>query len=252
MSKRKMSNRDKMMLYILGAFAILALVYFFVFAKLNEKKATLVAENATLQTEVSELETMDAQKDAVLEDTKEHQQMIADVLSKFPSDVRVQNVIYDLNEMYESIPDVNISSEGYNMNELFYTAAGSVEEGAVSADAADGTTIQKTQEASIAAVTADTPASEVVSAAANYTGYKSTITVAFTAPYASLKKVVDYINNSEDRMTITDISMTKSDDTVDLTCSMTICMYSITGTGELYEQPEIKNDNAGVNNIFRN
>jgi hypothetical protein len=104
----------------------------------------------------------------------------------------------------------------------------------------------------VAAITSETPVSEVVSAAADYTGYRSDVTVAFTAPYKSVKKVVDYINESDDRMTITSMSMSSSDDTKDLTCSMSLSMYAISGTGEIYNQPDVSNGNTGVDNIFRN
>ena len=66
-TKKKMSNRDKMMLFIFGAILIVAAAYFLVFAKMNERKDTLKTENETLSQEVQKLETMEAQKDSVLE-----------------------------------------------------------------------------------------------------------------------------------------------------------------------------------------
>lgn len=63
-TKKKMSNRDKMMLFIFGAILIVAAAYFLVFAKMNERKDTLKTENETLSQEVQKLETMEAQKTA--------------------------------------------------------------------------------------------------------------------------------------------------------------------------------------------
>lgn len=230
--KKKMSNRDKKILLIFGAILIVAASYFLVFTKMSEKKSTLVAENATLQQEVSELEAMKARETAVKEETADYQELIGNVLSQFPPEVRTQNAIYDLHEMYTSIDDVKIQSESYNMNQIFY------QQGAV---AAEGTTPDQqnvTVGATGAAVTRDSLASDVVSAAANYTGYRSDVAVAFTAPYSSVKKIVNFINDSEDRMTITDISATKDAESELLTCSMTVSMYAISGSGE-YEAPEI-------------
>ena len=127
-TKKKMSNRDKMMLFIFGAILIVAAAYFLVFAKMNEKRSALEAENTTLSQEVSKQETMEAQKDSVLEETKQTQLDVADVLSKFPAEVRTEDAIYDLNDMYESISDVKIESESFNMNQLFY------QQGAVDTD----------------------------------------------------------------------------------------------------------------------
>ena len=86
-TKKKMSNRDKMMLFIFGAILIVAAAYFLVFAKMNEKRSALEAENTTLSQEVSKLETMEAQKDSVLEETKQTQLDVADVLSKFSKSI---------------------------------------------------------------------------------------------------------------------------------------------------------------------
>lgn len=252
-TKKKMSNRDKMMLFIFGAILIVAAAYFLVFAKMNEKKSALAAENATLSQEVSKLETMEAQKDSVLEETKQTQLNVADVLSKFPAEVRTEDVIYDLNNMYESISDVKIQSESFNMNQLFYQQGAVSGEGgeAAPADTSGTAGTEKANPASVAAITSDTPTTDVISAAADYTGYRSTVNVTFTSTYDSLKKVVDFINKSKDRMTISTISMTSGDEDGVLSCSMTVDMYAISGTGEVYESPNVSNGNTGVDNIFR-
>lgn len=244
--KKKMSDRDKKILLFFAAIVVVAAVYFLVFTKLNEKKDAIEAENVQLQTEVTQLETMEAQKQTVLDDTADKQTKIGEILSEFPSEVRTQNAIYELNEMYESIDDVKIQSESYTMNQLFYQPAASVDE--------NGNPIvsETAQNASVSAVTADTPVGDVVSAAANYTGYKSDVSVVFTAPYNSLKKVIDFINDSEDRMTITSISATKVEGSEILSCNMTVSMYAISGTGENYEQPNINNSDKGVGNLFGN
>lgn len=250
-TKKKMSNRDKMMLFIFGAILIVAAAYFLVFAKMNEKKSALAAENATLSQEVSKLETMEAQKDSVLEETRQTQLNVADVLSKFPAEVRTEDAIYDLNDMYESISDVKIESESFNMNQLFYqqgTVGGATDDNATTTDASPA---PKTNPASVAAITSDTPVQDVITAAADYTGYRSTVNVSFTSTYDSLKKVVDFINKSKDRMTISEISATAGEEENALTCNMSIDMYAISGTGEIYESPNVSNGNTGVDNIFR-
>ncbi len=250
-TKKKMSNRDKMMLFIFGAILIVAAAYFLVFAKMNEKKSALAAENATLSQEVSKLETMEAQKDSVLEETRQTQLNVADVLSKFPAEVRTEDAIYDLNDMYESISDVKIESESFNMNQLFYqqgTVGGTTDDNATTTGASP---VPKTNPASVAAITSDTPVQDVITAAADYTGYRSTVNVSFTSTYDSLKKVVDFINKSKDRMTISEISATAGEEENALTCNMSIDMYAISGTGEIYESPNVSNGNTGVDNIFR-
>jgi hypothetical protein len=243
-TKKKMSNRDKMVLFIVAAVLIVLAVYFFVFTKMNERKDALVSENETLFQEVEHLETLEAQKDATIAETQTTQQDIADTLSKFPPEVNTEDAIYDLNQLYNDISDVEIQSESYNMNQIFYQGGSLVDGGTE--------TVSNAEAASVAAITSETSVSDVVSAAADYTGYRSDIAVSFTAPYKSVKKVVDYINESEDRMTITSMSMSAGEDSGELSCSMSISMYAISGTGEIYNQPDVSNGNVGVDNIFRN
>lgn len=52
-------------------------------------------------------------------------------------------------------------------------------------------------------------------------------------------------------MTISEISATAGEEENALTCNMSIDMYAISGTGEIYESPNVSNGNTGVDNIFR-
>ncbi len=247
---KKMSDRDKKLLYYIGAILIIVAAYFLVFQKFNTKTADLKTQNDQLTTEVATLENMVAGKQGVLDDTAQKQQDIANVLQKFPAEVRTQNAIYNLNKMYKGISDVKIQSEGYNMNQVFYQPGAMNADGTMTAPAATLSPGAQTSAATVSAITSETTTAEIVSAATNYIGYRSDVTVAFTAPYTSLKKVVDYINESEDRMTITDISATKAEDSDNLTCNMTVSMYAIAGTGESYDDLNINGVTDGKSDIF--
>lgn len=253
-TKRKMSNRDKMFILIIAAIALVATTYFLVFTKLQERKNALVAENATLAEEVHNLEVMESQKASVLAETETMQKAVGETLEQFPSEVRTENAIYDLNEMYTKTPNVKIQSENFTMNEVFYRQ-GAVDDGSTSntsSAAGSGVATVQSGNASGTAIEAGMPAAEVISAAANFTGYRSTVNVAFTAPYKSLKEVVNFINNSENRMTISEISATKGDEEKVLTCSMAVDMYAVSNNGNNeYKAPEVK-DVPGVDNLFRN
>ena len=264
---KKLSDRDKKLLYILGAIILVAASYFLVFQKLNTRTSELKADNGALRNEVSELERMVANQQNVIKSTKEYQEHIANALSEFPTEVRTQNILYEINQMYKKIENVEVQSEGYTMNQLFYqpvapqptaTAAAGTEGEADAEASAEPTAAapavsiapDPSSGTSATAITADTPANQVLSDAANYYGFRSDVAVAFTAPYSSLKRVIDYINALPDRATITDISATKQDDTDALACSMTVIMYAITGTGD-YEQPDVSGIKSGKKNLFK-
>lgn len=225
--KKKMSNRDKKILFIFGAILVLAASYFLVYNNLKTKTATLVAENATLDEEVRRLESMNARKDDVAASTSKIKGRIETKLENFPLEVRTQNIIAELHNMSNNeIEGVNIKSESYKMNQIFYQNASEAQMEGV------------TQIVTGVSIKADTPSNVAVDAASNYVGYRSDVVVGFTAEYADLQDVIDYINESKNRMTITDLSVTKDADSDELVCNMTVSMYAISGTSFTYQQPE--------------
>lgn len=248
----KMKDKDKQILYILGAIIILAAVYFLIFNNFNEKKAALQDENATLSQEVQTLESMVANKQNVLDDTELKTNQVKEIIAKFPSEIRIQNVIKHLHDMSTEVDDVDVKSENYTMNTLF---AGATAEGAdAAAPAADpNATATPAPENTVAPITSDTTAGEIVAASSGYTGYRSDIVVNFSTNYDSLKDVIDYINNSENRMTITSMNATSNDNAegAELDCTMTVTMYSIANTGNVYSEPTVDGINTGKNDLFK-
>ncbi len=232
--KKKMSNRDKKILYIFGAIVILAATYFLGYSNLKAKTETIEAENATLNAEVERLDNMAASKDTVIDNTEKLRNNVIEKLEQFPLEVRTQNIIAELHNMYNEIEGVKIQSESYKMNQIFYQQGETPEEGTT--EITTGVSIK-----------ADTPASAAVTAASGYMGYRSDVVVAFTAKYGQLQDVITYINDSEtrvgtnepgNRMTITDLAVTKDASTEVLNCTMTVSMYAISGTAFEYQQPE--------------
>ena len=251
--KKKMSNRDKKILYFFGAIIAVAASYFLVFNNLKTKTDEITAQNVTLDQEVRRLENMDARRGTVEENTIKLKGEIDEKLKNFPLEVRTQNIIAELHNMYENeIEGVKIQSESYQMNQIFYQSGEAPQEG-------------MTQIATGVSIKEDTPANVAADAASNYVGYRSDVVVAFTATYDQLQEVVNYINNSEERvvnkdvdpgnrMTITDLSATKDADNDQLVCNMTVSIYAISGTSFTYQQPknvkEMENVSGNENGIF--
>ena len=68
--------------------------------------------------------------------------------------------------------------------------------------------------------------------------------------YSGLKKAVQYIEDYGERMTIDDISVAYDDSTGRLTGTMTLNMYTMTGTPKTYLAPALDNIKLGVANLF--
>ena len=85
-----------------------------------------------------------------------------------------------------------------------------------------------------------------------FTGMKSTVSISFKTTYEGLKKTIDFVNESSRRMTIGELNTTYDTATGNLTGSMTINMYMLTGSGveKTYEPPAMDDIKTGRDNIF--
>lgn len=227
-NKITISDRDKKVLYIIGGIVILALAYFLGFQKMMEKKSTVATENVTLEQDVQKLRGMVAEKASVEADTQEKNTETEKIIAKYPVEMRTQDVIYQLDLMEKDIKDLLLESESYTMNQVFFMN-GAVTEGEVQ-DVADE--------------------SGEVAAPAGIVGYKSTVVTNFTTDYESLGKVIDYINTNANRMNISDITVTQGDGAKELTCNISVDMYSIAGTDKQYSAPEITGIRIGKEGLF--
>jgi hypothetical protein len=124
-----------------------------------------------------------------------------------------------------------------------------------------GTTANKTADTTVnasAGTTADTTIhvnradSENAAVSNKFTGMKSTVSISFKTTYEGLKKTIDFVHESSRRMTIGELNTTYDTATGNLTGSMTINMYMLTGSGveKTYEPPAMDDIKTGRDNIF--
>ena len=79
--------------------------------------------------------------------------------------------------------------------------------------------------------------------------YKYQATISYTGTYSELKKAIDFIEDYGERTTVNDITATYDDTTKKLTGSMTLNMYTLSGTEQEYTAPSV-NGSLGNANIF--
>jgi hypothetical protein len=81
-------------------------------------------------------------------------------------------------------------------------------------------------------------------------GTQSSITMNFGATYKEFKKLVDYIANYPDKTVIDSVSVSYDNTTGNLTGSLVLKRFALTGTGKVYQIPMIEDINIGTDNIF--
>ena len=80
--------------------------------------------------------------------------------------------------------------------------------------------------------------------------WKETLSSNYTCTYEQLKKMIDFVNNYPERMNIESIQIAYNSEDGGLTGNMTINLFSVTGTGKEYVEPDISGLSMGVGNIF--
>ncbi len=78
---------------------------------------------------------------------------------------------------------------------------------------------------------------------------KYQVTMSYTGTYAQLKKAINFIEDYGERTTVNDLTSTYDETTNQLTGSMTLNMYTLSGTDQKYTEPSITGS-VGNPNIF--
>lgn len=247
----KLTQRDKKLLLILAALGLLAVSYFLIYIKNMNAAEAIRTSNETLNAKVQELTQMQAQAEDKKTETLKMKQEIEDIKAEFPVDLSTADIILILDGL-EHEADMKISSAGFTEHQIFYPNGGSADGNASSQ------TTDTTEDGNAAApqgsntTGADDSSLSAAIQSNKYIGMKSAVNISFKTTYAGLKKAIDYINKNHDRMTIGELNATYDTDTGNLSGSMVINMYILSGLGiqKTYEPPNLEDIVTGKDNIF--
>ena len=80
--------------------------------------------------------------------------------------------------------------------------------------------------------------------------YCTSLSANYRATYRGLKDVILYTADQADRMVVDTVTASYDGTTGNLVGSITINMYTVTGTERVYEKPYVPAMNVGIDNIF--
>lgn len=248
------TERDKKLIFILLTILVLAITYFFIVTPNFEKKTSVTEKNKSLRAEVTRLEEMEKQKTEKTEGIVVFNEKRDTILNKFPGGMTHEKSITILDEL-ESETELVASTVNFVMNDKFYDSSEARAEATISPEAtlAPGTTAAPAATVAPASTVAPTSTSAPNVAITKYNdifGYKSTLTLTFSATDEALTKAIDFINQYKDKMSIETITVGFDPTTGNLSGTMNLCMYALAGTDKQYEAPLINNVKTGVANIF--
>lgn len=231
-NKARISDRDKKVLFIVAGIVILALAYFLGFQKMMQSRSALVEENITLDTEVNKLLAMVAEKAKVEGETQKYKTDREEILAQYPPDLRTQDVIYQLDLLEQKIKNLVIETEGFTMNQIFFTNGALTE-----------SSVQDVAEAPAGAGASGEAVERI-------TGYRSDVTTSYKTTYKKLKDIVGFVTQNENRMVIDTLTVAQSEGEKELTCNMALRMYAVGGTEKEYKPSDVPVGKMGKENAL--
>ena len=254
-SLSNISNREKRLLLMLFGVLLLVISYVAVFSPQMDAASEISTQNDTLNSRLNELLGMAAKKDYYQRETQNMQEQIDKYCEQFPADIKEEDGIV-LAQNIEKASGITIDTVGTGVR-LMVSEDGTVNEEDTSdqqtlseqdnaatkaqVDQIEGNTeaSTETQQQTADALVEDTP-----------TLYRTQDTFNFTGSYENLKKAVTYINGQTGRMTVDSITMSFDSGTGGLTGTITVNIYSMSGIGNQYSEPDAGTSTYGKKNLF--
>lgn len=256
------SMRDKKLLLMFSGVAVFGLGWFFGYRPQMEEAANIEAANKPLEERLSNLLELAGNRDFYISETENAQNKINEYVSKFPSDVKEENGIV-LAQNIENSLGMQISNVGIATKEFVASIDGSTEEeiaeqNETMSEQANSQTREQIDEiegTDSKAAEELQNASDIAAAQADSTSqtpvlYRTQDTLEFTGTYANLKDVVAYLAAQSGRLTIDNMNASYDTSTGYLTGSIVVNMFSMTGTGNIYTEPDAGQVAYGTSNLF--
>lgn len=259
----KISMRDKKMLLMFLGVGVFAAGYFLGYRPQMEEAESIQAANVPLQDRLDDLLKLAENKDFYIEETNSIQEQIDKYTSEFPVNVRQEDGIVLSMDMEDSL-DMQISNVGLGTREFVASLDGSTEDELVDMpdetlseqanaqteaqiDEIEGTDVRGDKERQIAS---DAEVEDMNSTTSVPVLYRTQDSMQFTGTYASLKDMVEYLADQSGRMTLDNVTASFDSSTGNLTGSLSVNLFSMTGTGKTYTEPDAGSVAYGTNNIF--
>ena len=246
----KATEGQKKLLILLLAIVMVAGVWRFVYTPLMEKSDQMETEIQTLQEQVDSLKSLSEQKEMFIQRTAAYGVETEAIVNKYGPGNTPEKIIMFLVDLSKktnmTIPSVSFGQEtnvtvladGTELSEAGMTTQSS--DSAADGDAAEGS------DESAAGGTEDASGGK----ASDYYLYNYPVTFSITVSYSGLKEALTYIQEYSERAVVDNISLGYDSATGRLTGSITLNMYTMTGTAKPYLAPQIDGISLGVANIF--
>lgn len=259
----KVSMRDKKILLMFIGILVSFVGWYFGYRPQMEKADQIEDLNGALEEQLQDLLELAENKDFYVSETASIKDKISEYISEFPADVRPEDGIVLANKMENEL-GFQITNVGVGEKEFVASIDGSSEEDL--AQSQDQTMSEQanaqTQEQIDNIEGTDSQAEEALqnasdAAAADQSSdsqvpvlYRTQVTLQFNGTYAGLKKAVLYVADQSGRMTLDNVNASYDTSTGNLTGTIIVNIFSMSGTERTYTEPDAGSVAYGTDNIF--
>lgn len=252
-----MKDSEKSILIVLAGVAVAVLSVLYVIKPNWEETQAVKAECVQLQDRLTLLQQKEARRDEYLAGIEEYENAFNEQLDNFAPDLNQEVTIMFLEGIKDS-NDFFIEALALGEPEQFYTlgSGGGDATLATTPDAAATTEAATTEAAATEAAATDAAATDAavptVEETPAYECYRADFPMSYVGSYESLKDVVRYVNEFEDRMTINQMEITYNADTDVYEGTIDMKVYAIMGEDRPETSMEMNEVETGTENLFKN
>ena len=259
----KVSMRDKKILLMFIGILVFFVGWYFGYRPQMEKADQIEDLNGALEEQLQDLLELAENKDFYVSETASIKDKISEYISEFPADVRPEDGIVLANKMENEL-GFQITNVGVGEKEFVASLDGSSEEdfaqsqdqtmseqaNAQTQDQIDNIEGTDSQEEEDLQNASDAAAADQSSDSQVPVLYRTQVTLQFNGTYAGLKKAVLYVADQSGRMTLDNVNASYDTSTGNLTGTIIVNIFSMTGTDRTYTEPDAGSVAYGTANIF--
>lgn len=227
-----MSNRDKKLLVYLIAVGLLAIVYFFIAKPKMDENEQLQTEIETLKNQVNYYNNIYINRADYEDKIAKAQVEYNETVNKFFGGLNQENTLINIKSI-EDATDTWITRVSFQDAQI---VIGNEEQTSLE----DGNP-EEESELNDEATSSDSR---------TITGLKQDLNIDFSCKYSDFKRFIEFLQNYDQRLFVSSIGATYSVDSDQVSGTIVLSQYAITGAGVEYTAPDLSNVNIGVENIF--
>ncbi len=241
------SEKDKVLLCVLGSILVLAVAYIIVFSPLQKKSAVLAEDNEGLRSYITVLDNMRENEETKKAEIVEYNEKRDEMLSHFSKIITNENVV-EIMDKLETETNFFTSQNTIVLNDLVFSQEDSRNNGDVDIDTSEDEIVDSEYKPEVN--------KELLQEYGDIITERNCVTVAYSCSYQELVDAINYINSFSSKMSVDNVVIGFDTETGKLKGTMDINIYSVDAGIDADKVPDYQGgDYNGVNygissNIF--